>query len=355
MRFSHRLRPFTGPAPRHRRARSPRCWPPRTIAGRLRFAPHAPAATPRPRRHGRLPGHRDQLRRAGHLRPGADTGRLQRHQHHRGHAGAGLESRMAGDLRRHRRRPGRAAGARPQYLAGFHQVRDVSPGLLHPGRAGRPAPRLPVRRLELRPAGGHQPHPDGPGPVRHQDPGPDRVLRARAAGHDLGQHQRHLPGPAQPGRDLQRPRQGPAGHRAACRPRWPPRTPRSPGSSRSRCSTTTAARPRRSPAPGLAMPDRPDHPGRRNQHLRRPQAELDLGVLGAGRQGQTRSASSSTTTAPRPPQQKEKFLETSPITRNLTAVKNRCFLPLSYDEVTPGPRNAEAVVAIARWLHPAAF
>jgi len=53
--------------------------------------------------------------------------------------------------------------------------------------------------------------------------------------------------------------------------------------------------------------------------------------------------------------QKEKFLETSPVTRNLTAVKNRCFLPLSYDEITPGPRNATAVTAIARWLHPAAF
>jgi len=53
--------------------------------------------------------------------------------------------------------------------------------------------------------------------------------------------------------------------------------------------------------------------------------------------------------------QKEKFLETSPITRNLAAVKNHCFLPLSYDEVTPGPRNSQAVAAIARWLHPAAF
>jgi len=53
--------------------------------------------------------------------------------------------------------------------------------------------------------------------------------------------------------------------------------------------------------------------------------------------------------------QKEKFLETSPITRNLTAVKNRCFLPLAYDEITPGPRNALAVTAIARWLHPAAY
>jgi iron complex transport system substrate-binding protein len=54
-------------------------------------------------------------------------------------------------------------------------------------------------------------------------------------------------------------------------------------------------------------------------------------------------------------QQKEKFLETSHITRNLIAVKHRCFLPLAYDEVTPGPRNAAAAVAIARWLHPAAF
>ena len=53
--------------------------------------------------------------------------------------------------------------------------------------------------------------------------------------------------------------------------------------------------------------------------------------------------------------QKEKFLQTSPVTRNLTAVKNHCFLPLSYDEITPGPRNARAAVAIARWLHPAAF
>ena len=53
--------------------------------------------------------------------------------------------------------------------------------------------------------------------------------------------------------------------------------------------------------------------------------------------------------------QKEKFLETNPITRNLTAVKNRCFLPLTYDQVTPSPRNGGAIVAIAHWLHPAAF
>jgi hypothetical protein len=28
---------------------------------------------------------------------------------------------------------------------------------------------------------------------------------------------------------------------------------------------------------------------------------------------------------------------------------------LSYDEVTPSPRNAEAVLALARVLHPTAF
>jgi iron complex transport system substrate-binding protein len=53
--------------------------------------------------------------------------------------------------------------------------------------------------------------------------------------------------------------------------------------------------------------------------------------------------------------QKEKFLETFTASKNLPAVKNKCFLALSYDEVTPSPRNAEAVVAIARWLHPSAF
>jgi iron complex transport system substrate-binding protein len=53
--------------------------------------------------------------------------------------------------------------------------------------------------------------------------------------------------------------------------------------------------------------------------------------------------------------QKEKFLETFAASKNLPAVKNRCFLPLAYDEITPSPRNAAAVVAIAHLLHPAAF
>jgi iron complex transport system substrate-binding protein len=54
-------------------------------------------------------------------------------------------------------------------------------------------------------------------------------------------------------------------------------------------------------------------------------------------------------------QQKEKFLRTDSVTKNLPAVRNNCILHLSYDELTPSPRNALAVTAIARWLHPKAF
>jgi iron complex transport system substrate-binding protein len=53
--------------------------------------------------------------------------------------------------------------------------------------------------------------------------------------------------------------------------------------------------------------------------------------------------------------QEEQFLKTSPITANLRAVKNNCFLILNQDELTPGASNAKAVVAIAQWLHPKAF
>jgi len=54
-------------------------------------------------------------------------------------------------------------------------------------------------------------------------------------------------------------------------------------------------------------------------------------------------------------QQKLEFLRTFPAARNLPAVRNNCIIHLAYDEVTPSPRNAEAVVALARLLHPAAF
>jgi len=54
-------------------------------------------------------------------------------------------------------------------------------------------------------------------------------------------------------------------------------------------------------------------------------------------------------------QQEETFLKTSPLTATLTAVKNNCFLILNQDQLTPGATNAQAVVAIAKWLHPKAF
>ena len=196
--------------------------------------------------------------------------------------------------------------------------------------------------------------PHGPGQVRHQDPGPDRVLRPRPAGQQLGQHQRDLPGPAQPRRDLQRPRPRPAADRrmqaqvAAAHAKVAGLKPVTVFDYDSGQSA-----PFTGPGPGHAH--RPDQPRRRHQHLRRRSSRAGPRCPGS------RSSSADpqciiindygTPTAA----QKEKFLETSPITKNLTAVKNRCFLPLSYDEVTPGPRNAEAVTAIARWLHPAAY
>jgi iron complex transport system substrate-binding protein len=54
-------------------------------------------------------------------------------------------------------------------------------------------------------------------------------------------------------------------------------------------------------------------------------------------------------------QQKEQFLKSDPASRNLPAVRNGCIIHLAYDQVTPSPRNAEAVLAIARLLHPSAF
>ena len=51
----------------------------------------------------------------------------------------------------------------------------------------------------------------------------------------------------------------------------------------------------------------------------------------------------------------EQFLKSSAITDKLTAVRNGCFLILNQDQLTPGAANADAVVAIAHWLHPKAF
>jgi iron complex transport system substrate-binding protein len=53
--------------------------------------------------------------------------------------------------------------------------------------------------------------------------------------------------------------------------------------------------------------------------------------------------------------QKEHFLETDPVTKNLPAVVHGCILAMPYDDITPSPLNAEAVVLLAHWLHPTAF
>jgi len=52
---------------------------------------------------------------------------------------------------------------------------------------------------------------------------------------------------------------------------------------------------------------------------------------------------------------KERFLKRSPITKDLPAVKNDCILALNFEQITPGPANADTVEEIARWLHPDAF
>jgi iron complex transport system substrate-binding protein len=129
---------------------------------------------------------------------------------------------------------------------------------------------------------------------------------------------------------------------------------RSRASCQSRSSITTAASPPRSPWRALAMIN----------------ALLSLGggtnIFGSTKQSWT-SASWEQVVAAKPQciiindygtpaaAQKEKFLETFVASKDLAAVKIHCFLVLSYDEVTPSPGNARAVMAIARWLHPSAF
>jgi len=54
-------------------------------------------------------------------------------------------------------------------------------------------------------------------------------------------------------------------------------------------------------------------------------------------------------------QEKEAFLRNFPAIHHVPAVRNGCIMHLSYDMLAPGPRNAEAVEAIARRLHPQAF
>lgn len=49
------------------------------------------------------------------------------------------------------------------------------------------------------------------------------------------------------------------------------------------------------------------------------------------------------------------FLKSHPAMKDTDAVRNERFLPLRYEQITPGPANIEAVEALAKALHPAAF
>ena len=103
---------------------------------------------------------------------------------------------------------------------------------------------------------------------------------------------------------------------------------------------------------------RSDHACRRHEHLRRRGQELGQGSWEAVVAAQPDciilneygGASASSGAA-----YKENFLKTSPITKDLPAVTNNCILTLDFDELAPGPRNAAAIEAIARWLYPEAF
>lgn len=49
------------------------------------------------------------------------------------------------------------------------------------------------------------------------------------------------------------------------------------------------------------------------------------------------------------------FLKAHPATKETAAVKNESFVPLRYEELTPGPDNIAAIDQIAKALHPDAF
>ncbi|MGS1000737.1 ABC transporter substrate-binding protein [Burkholderia glumae] len=54
-------------------------------------------------------------------------------------------------------------------------------------------------------------------------------------------------------------------------------------------------------------------------------------------------------------EQKIRYLTGNPALATIDAIRARRFVVIPYDEATPGVRNAEAVEALARALHPAAF
>jgi iron complex transport system substrate-binding protein len=49
------------------------------------------------------------------------------------------------------------------------------------------------------------------------------------------------------------------------------------------------------------------------------------------------------------------FLKAHPVMKDVDAVRNERFLPLRYEQITPGPANIDAVEALAKALHPDRF
>ena len=54
-------------------------------------------------------------------------------------------------------------------------------------------------------------------------------------------------------------------------------------------------------------------------------------------------------------QQKIAFLQNHPALNKMAAVRDKRFIVLPYDSATPGIANADAIIALARGLHPEAF
>ena len=266
----------------------------------------------------------------------------------------GLESHMVGDFG--------ATGDGPvgqpfpaEYPAGFNQVRDVSPDYFTLEKLVGLHPDFLFAGWNYGLQVGTNLTPHQPGQIRDQDPGPHRVLRPRAGRpstavsiDDTYQDLTNLGQIFDVRARAQQVIDGMKAQVAAAQAKVAGLTPVTVFDYDSGTSAPFTGA-------GLAMPNALISLGGGHQHLRRRSSRAGPSVsweqvVKADPQCIIINDYGTPTAA-----QKEKFLETSPITKNLTAVKNHCFLPLSYDEVTPSPRNAEAVAAIARWLHPAAF
>jgi len=120
----------------------------------------------------------------------------------------GLESRMAGTFGVTGDGPAGHPVPAP-YLAGFRKVRQVSPDYFTREELVALRPDFLFAGWDYGLQQGTSLTPAGLAQFGIKT----LILVPRSKGPRLGQHQRHLHRPAQPRRDLQRPSEGPAGHR----------------------------------------------------------------------------------------------------------------------------------------------